>query len=141
MFSMLNRFVDTFRASQESIVLYVGHRQTTFQYTSDGNNFPIYSPKIVFKTISTKHTQQYEAFELKYLTPIKAINLVATLQYKLAGQRLVNYQLNFIIIKLLVKQQRRNVRKMPEQVLDSICLSIHNCYQSKLSFSNYCYFW
>ena len=49
----------------------------------------MYFLEIVFKTISTKHTQQFKTFELYYLSSVEAIILVTTLQYKLAWQMLL----------------------------------------------------
>ena len=43
----------------------------------------------IFKSISTEHSQQFKAFELKYLGPVEVIILVITLEYELAWQILI----------------------------------------------------
>ena len=58
-------------------MLFIGHWYATAQCRHDGNSSPIYSPKIILKTISTKHSQQFKAFfKLKYLGSLEAVNLV-----------------------------------------------------------------
>lgn len=46
---------------------------------SNDNGFPNYLPKIVFKIIYTKHSQQVTAFTYINLGSLEAKNLVATL--------------------------------------------------------------
>ena len=52
-----------------------------------GNDFPNHSPKAVFKSTFTEHSQQFKAFKLG---PLKAIILVTALQYELAWQMLIH---------------------------------------------------
>ena len=54
---------------------------------------------------------------------------------------LAQFWLNLIIMKFLVGQGKRNIRKTPRQDLDNLLNCTYKCFQSKLSFSEYLYFW